>query len=318
MKRIFFFVTAFGLSIVLGLALGSAQAQEKLPTEIKNCLIEKLGESAFNEIISGSRAPTDEEKEKGAPCFEKKPLIKKKPTVNLPSTVRECIKQILGKYPEEITEEPSEELKAKIDSQCFASQEKHKGVPSVIKFPRETMECIKNLLGADKFERLLEGKYEPTYDEKAKIGPACFNMPPPPSEEEIKQLSTEERQCIERILGHPINSFAGGPPTKEQMRRIGEECFGGRGPGEGPGQGPEGQEAHMPNFPEEVMQCIEKGLGFPLSQIRGKPTAEQEKIITQCNEEYEKKHRSQSQATEQNQQQNESNNQEQNQGEEQQ
>lgn len=244
---------------IIGIA-SYVQAKEQLPGEVKSCLTATLGATATEEILSGSRQPSDEEKGKGKSCLGT--LIKADKNAKISEDKKACIKRIAGK---EITSETdvSEAVRAKIGQECFGDGEKE----HAIAFPKETRRCIVSVLGTARAEQLFNGE-EPTEAEKAAAGPKCFGGGAGPGGAEgMKKLSAKDQQCIAN-LGIATNR----PPSESEKKLIGQKCFGDEAREQG--------RTKLQNMTEADKSCLSE-VGIDPNQP-GKPTADQEKALGEC------------------------------------
>lgn len=224
-----------------------------LSNEVKQCFISKLGSTVFEEILSGQREASDNEKQKTVSCFEG--VLKENKKIEVKDDVKTCIKKNLGEELSEI-KNPTEEQLVKIDS-CFKDAQK-----GAIAFPAETKKCVVSIAGVARAEKLMGGE-APTLDEKMKIGPKCFGMKPP-KDAEMENMSDETKQCIQNVLGGLMSE-----PTEDQKREIGQRCFG--------GEMMDKAKSKMRQMNNEEKNCLQNLFGKSPEEM-GPLTADQEKL----------------------------------------
>ena len=244
------------------------RAQEKLPPQVRACLQEKIGQTAFEEIFSGSRGPSADEKKKGESCFEG--MIQQNKNIQVKSTVRECIQNIIGSSVDQVSA-VSDDQRQQIETKCFG------GRGGAIGFPDETKNCLRSVFGEARFNQILSGQM-PTESEKMQAGPKCFGMTPPAGRGPA-DMPAEARSCVEGVLGKSMDEMTG-PPSAEQQKLLEEKCFKGGGPG-GPG-GP-GDKRGGPDMTAEQRACFQRIFGKSPEEMSGPLTADQEKkMASEC------------------------------------
>lgn len=244
----------FALSIIFilpGKLKAADNEMKHMPEAAKSCFVTQWGEAALNEIMSGERVPTDEEKAKGASCFQN--MFKENKKIVVKGDVKACIKKNLGKDLDEIGE-LSDADRAKIES-CFASAKVG------VAFPNETKRCIISVVGESRAKAIMESG-EPTNEEKMAIGPKCFGAKPP-KDANMENVPAEAKACIQNIIGKKI-----GPPTEAQRKQIDEKCFG--------GAERETAKQKMNGLSETEKACLEN-LFHKSMEAMGKLTADQER-----------------------------------------
>jgi len=247
------FVFAFALSFATKTMAVDSEVKH-MPQEAKNCFISKLGETALNEIISGEREPTAEEKQKSSSCFQN--MFKENKKIAVKSNVKDCIKKNVGKDLEEIGE-LTDEQRVKIDS-CFIDAK-----TGAIAFPAETKKCIVSVVGEARAEAIMKDG-EPSEEEKLLIGPKCFGMKPP-KDAGMDKVSPEQQSCIQGITGKKMAQ-----PTEEQKKEIGQKCFG--------GEMRDKAKEKMNTMSSEDKTCFANVFGKSPEEMGGL-TADQEKLI---------------------------------------
>lgn len=225
-----------------------------MPQEAKNCFVSKLGEAIFNEIITGQREPTAEEKQKAAACFQN--MFKENKKIAVKGDVKACIKKNAGKNLEEIGE-LTDEQRTKINS-CFVDAK-----TGAISFPNETRKCMISIVGETRANAIMENG-EPTAEEKMAIGPKCFGVKPP-KDAGMDKVSPEQQSCIQGITGKKMAQ-----PTEEQKKEIGQKCFG--------GEMRDKAKEKMSTMNSEDKTCFTNVLGKSPEEM-GRLTADQEKLI---------------------------------------
>lgn len=265
MKKILFY-SAFILCLVSSsfLLVGKTKAEDnKLPESVKSCLTGKIGAAALEEIMSGTREPSDDEKEKGKACFSD--LFQTKENVKVKQTVKACIKNAIGKEINEISE-PTAEQAQKIEA-CFGGAKN-----GIFSFPAETKSCIVSLVGKTRADEIMSGK-EPNDTEKNKIGPKCFGIKGGPGGQGGPKgdLPKEVQACIQSTLGKPLSQL--GPLNEQQRSQIDQKCFG--------GQEREKSKERMTQMSDTEKSCLQNLFGKPIDQM-GPLTADQEKSAAQC------------------------------------
>ncbi len=277
------------LSLASLLAIGPSQvfAQDapkppEFSAELTTCLKNKLG-SAYAEIASHDREPTEDELEKGEPCFEQfgpkqDPAQVKPANLNFAPGTEKCLKEKLGEnfkaeFAGQKTKEQAKAFRAKTKD-CFGRNVAGNGPPEL---PAEVKSCIVGAVGESAAAEMFKGKPpEPGSELFKKIeGAKCFkNFGPPPGHDR-PELPAEKKACVEKIMGQSFDEMRN-EPTEEQKQQIGKECFGG-GPG-GPG-GPGGQ------MPAEVQSCLNDAFGDRLEDLKKGPeflTDEQKQKAEGC------------------------------------
>lgn len=136
-------------------------------------------------------------------------------------------------------------------------------VPSPLDLPPEILACLTRAVGEQAVREVSSGQRSPTPEEYAK-GEKCFpKRGPGGSPAGVPDLPETTKQCIRSIIGDKFDramelARTGGHPesllTPDEMRRVGEQCFG--GPAGGPPGGPPGG-----GPPPEVLACAERVLG---------------------------------------------------------
>ncbi len=180
--------------------------------------------------------------------------------------------------PEEIL---SPEQLQEIGRACFgleATPPPDAGVPPTIDLSPDVIACLKDAIGETAFGDISSGRRQPTPEEAAD-GQRCFphEAPGRPAGPRI-ELTPEQRQCVSGIIGaDTLARILNGQLrpeevlTQEQMRRVGETCFGGTTGGSAPPPGAGGP-------PPEVVACVERVLGEARTQqlLRGgQPTPDE-------------------------------------------
>lgn len=194
--------------------------------------------------------------------------------------------------PEEVL---SPEQMREIGQACFGEEvAEHATAPPIPELPPEIAACLKDAVGEEAFAEVMSGRRSPTPEEIAK-GEQCFPTPPPGAVTRPPELPDEITQCVIGILGperfHRIISGTVQPETvatPEEMRRVGETCFG--GPHPPPPEGvPPGGVPPEGGPPPEIIACVEGILGKPRTAelLRGSPpTAEEMEKAKSCFPEY--------------------------------
>ncbi|PIS07916.1 hypothetical protein COT78_01020 [Candidatus Berkelbacteria bacterium CG10_big_fil_rev_8_21_14_0_10_43_13] len=248
------FLFAFSLFVLPISAKAIDDETEQIPEEAKTCFISKLGQTAFNDIITGQREPTTEEKQKGASCFQN--MFKENKKIEVKDNIKACIKKNLGKD-FEVIGEITEEQRAKIDS-CFTDAK-----TGAIAFPNETKKCIASVVGEARSKEIMNNG-EPTENEKMSIGPKCFGMKPP-KDAGMDKVSPEQQSCIQNITGGKMVQ-----PTEDQKKEIGQKCFG--------GEMRDKAKEKMGTMSDEDKTCFASVFGKSPDEM-GRLTADQEKLI---------------------------------------
>ena len=242
-----------------------------------SCLKNKVGERAFSEISVGKRGPTPKEMEKGEACFRPglptpvEPGANGPPDIGVSSEEMSCVKGILGE--ERFQQlgpgrgEPSDEEKFKL-RKCFPGRppggKQEARPPEEMGMTPETLQCVKGIVGEERFKQMGPGGAEPTDGEKQKLS-QCF----PAGGEEGRggppagiTMAPQQKDCVLGILG------SWRKPSDEEEKRIGQECMGGE----------KGIKEEHPNLSTEQRSCVEK----ILSGWRQPTKEEEERIGREC------------------------------------
>jgi hypothetical protein len=213
----------------------AAQEIKKLPGEVSSCIIDKIGEQAFNEINSGLREPTREEKEKTYGCYPEtqqqityisndeelgsdvigciilalgKNRYREIVNSNLAMTVveREQVQRCFGKSPHPLTKQPQNVLDTKIDN------------------------CLNEKISSDRLSQIYSGKVQTTKEEIS-LATYCFGginsvqkklLPAPPQEVPFLEEKPEkititsdflEKKMISDILSDENIVLSGNAPA---------------------------------------------------------------------------------------------------------
>lgn len=265
------------------------QKPPELSAALVSCLKSTLGEAAFQDLITGERAPTDDEFDKGEVCFdthgapihdEGAPKDKPKPQdLKFAPGTESCLKEKLGEdFREQMAAvdnpQASKALRKKTKD-CFGKNVVGNQPPPI---PDDVKTCVVNAVGQAEADTMFKGNPpEPGSELFKKIESAqCFKNfgPPRGVGHDRPEISAEAQACIEKIMGHGVDD-ARTEPTEEQKQQIGKECFGGRGPD---GQGP-------PQMPPEVQSCLNEAFGDQLDDLKKGPeflTEEQKSKAGEC------------------------------------
>ncbi|MBI4032242.1 hypothetical protein HY374_00880 [Candidatus Berkelbacteria bacterium] len=267
MKR--FVVLAFSLVLAVG-GIPTALAQDapkppEFSAELTACLKTALG-SAYTEISSGDREPTEAEFEKGEPCFEQfgpkqDPAQADPAKLNFAPGTEKCLKEKLGEnfkaeFAGQKSKEQAKALRVKTKD-CFGKNVAGNGPQEL---PAEVKSCIEGAVGAATAAEMFKGKPpaegSESFEKVKKAG--CFKNFGPPGDRGPggPELPADKKACVEKIMGD-----LRAEPTEEQKQQIGKECFGGQGPG---GQG-------GPQMPAEVQSCLSAAFGDQLEDLKKGP-----------------------------------------------
>ncbi|MBI2589546.1 hypothetical protein HYW32_00720 [Candidatus Berkelbacteria bacterium] len=275
MHLIKFLALSLTVLSVFGSSQVNAQSAPKPPrfsAELVQCLKEKLG-SAYVEISSGDREPTEDEFEKGEPCFEEfgpkqDPNQVKPEDLNFAPGTEKCLKEKLGEnFKDEFigtkSKEQAKTFRAKTRD-CFGKNVAGNKPPEL---PVDVKTCIIETVGQTAATAMFQGQplAEDSELRKKIEGAKCFkNFGPPKSPgHDRPELSADKKACVEKIMGQSFDNVQS-EPTEEQKQRIGKECFGGQGKPGGP-DGPDNQ------LPAEVQSCLEGAFGNQLDDLKKGP-----------------------------------------------
>lgn len=200
----------------------SGGEREKVPPEVKQCIIKNAGEAEANKMFSGERPSSDSavyKKLEGAGCFKSFKHGSGK-MADVPEDKRQCIEGVMGN----MTEEPTEEQKKLVGEKCFGG-----GGPDGqgrSQLPAAVESCLKEKMGNSFMEKSKESFTE---EERNSAG-ECFRQnnfqPEGASNSRRPEMSESTKQCIEKIIGQPLNGPINvGDSAKNQ---INTECFGGK------------------------------------------------------------------------------------------
>lgn len=260
----------------------SAPKPPEFSAALISCLKSALG-SEYAAIVTPETEPTDEQIEKGEPCFEQfGPKIDpasqpKAEDLKFAPGTEKCLKEALGdgfrsEFASQKSKEQAKAFRSKTKS-CFG---KNVAGNSPGELPADVKSCIVSAVGQSAADEMLKGKPpEPGSDLFKKVENAkCFkNFGPPPGNDR-PNLSPESKACVEKIMGQKFED-ARSEPSEEQKQQIGKECFGGGGPN---GQG-------GPQMPKEVQSCLESSFGDALDDLKKGPefmTEEQKQKADAC------------------------------------
>ncbi len=262
---------------------GTGPKPPEFSAELISCLKTTFGAATYAEIQRGDREPTEDEFEKGEPCFEQfgpKGDPAQQPQaadLNFAPGTEQCLKDKLGEnfkteFVGQKTKEQAKAFRAKTRD-CFGKNVAGNGPPEL---PEDVKSCIVGAVGQAEADTMLKGNPpEPGSELFQKIESAkCFrNFGPPPGHDR-PEIPAEAKACVEKIMGHSFDE-PDEELTEEQKQQIGKECFGGRGPD---GQGP-------PEMPEAVQSCLNDAFGDSLEDLKKGPeflTEEQKGKADEC------------------------------------
>jgi hypothetical protein len=222
--------------------------------ETAKCLVEQVGEEAFNEISRGVRPPTDDEIVKGNICFGGKgpgPLPDQQ--------TMKCLAEKLGEERFNAlmrggAPSPDDMLKAQ---ECFVAG--MPGGPPDVGMPEgprvrpgarrgpggspqmdpTVTACIREAIGDEKFGKLMAGG-RPAVEDEILMG-GCFGGPPPGEvgveggEEHTGGHDPQVELCVLDAVGPERHNalMRGSQPKPEEMLKLGQ-CFGDGAPSAGP------------------------------------------------------------------------------------
>ncbi len=224
--------------------LVASPTRPNLSSELKNCLVERIGQAAFDEISIGAKEPTQAQAEKGRACFEKfggpsgdqATGEKSRPPGNLPPEIKACVQSVLGASFEDLNRRPTRSEEERLGAECFKDFEPV--ARSNLRQPNiELSDCLRKNLGGQTFETLKKGgAVAEGTEEKAK---KCFEQFGGPLGAGIGQSSgpagdlpkpsPEVEVCVERLLGAKLKDFKR-QPNEEEKSKLNELCFKNRGP----------------------------------------------------------------------------------------
>lgn len=298
-------VFALALLVLPGVAF--AQEPLDFPEETLACLETELQEAGFttteiDDLLEGrvenpeatvkSRIGDEGILEIGRTCFpegfETSPPDAE-PTGEPPTLTpeqRACVTQYLDQdlldrilrgevRPEDVL---SPENMQKIGQACFAdaAPTERVPVPPTLNLPEGVAACLKNAVGEQAFNEISSGQRPPTPEEMA-LGQPCFpsgpQQGPGGAPGGIQDLPPDVEQCVLGIIGREKFDQAktSDQPetvlTPDEMRRVGETCFGGAPPG-----------GHQGGPPSDVIACVEGALGKARAEelLRGVPPTPEE------------------------------------------
>lgn len=298
---------AFALALLVLPGVAFAQEPLDFPEETLACLETELQEAGFttteiNDLLEGrvenpeatvkSRIGDEGILEIGRTCFpegfETSPPGATPPgePPTLTPEQRACVTQYLDQdlldrilrgevRPEDVL---SPENMQKIGQVCFAdaAPTERVPVPPTLNLPEGVAACLKNAVGEQAFNEISSGQRPPTPEEMA-LGQPCFpsgpQQGPGGAPGGIHGLPPDVEQCVLGIIGREKFDQAktSGRPetvlTPDEMRRVGETCFGGAPPGR-----------HQGGPPSDVIACVEGALGKARAEelLRGVPPTPEE------------------------------------------
>ena len=213
----------------------SREVQE-ISGKIQECLVSTIGQTAFDEINSGLRKPTNEERGSGEACFnddERSKIVYQTVEQELGDDVNSCLALALGERRFREIKSLNSNLnlleRGKV-GRCFGvSPHPLSNLPEY-KMPDEVTDCLNVKLGKEAFEEIRSGERIPT-DSEELIGKSCFAklnktqikfLPNPPDQVpfltekpdlvEVLAASEEEEVVSENVINRKIILRGNGQP----------------------------------------------------------------------------------------------------------
>ena len=290
-------------------ALGvSAQTPDldPFPPEVESCLRAAFGDERFDAISSGQAQPTPEEMSRGEHCFEVYPDIASTPPpdaapppdMEMSQELIDCLKNAVGEERFNAISsgqaQPTPEEMNK-GEECF---QEHSGIivqpppqppdsptPGDITMSPELIDCLKSVIGGERFEAISSGQAQPTPEEMSR-GEQCFqgyggtdHDAPPGASEAHPSMDPWLEACLRDAVGDErfdaISSGQSQPTDVEEQEGI--ACFARLGH-----EPPTVVSAPGHEVETEVLQCLKLALGEErfkaISEGAASPTlAEREK-----------------------------------------
>lgn len=177
-------------------AVSINEASGKLTTlsdEVKSCIIQAIGKEAFDEVSSGKREATKEEKIKGEACLQmdyETKVVYKTDEEELEPGSGSCLLLALGKERYSAIEaggQPTLEERKKSE-RCFGAGIHPLQKKPIYQLSENIEKCLKENLSEEKYNQLKTGRFTPSYNEKISSN-VCFAsinklqknvLPPPP------------------------------------------------------------------------------------------------------------------------------------------
>lgn len=217
-------------------AVKTSEASDKISEiepDVKECLVSVLGQRVFEEISTGARQPTEDEKRKGNTCYaeDESKIVYQTKTQELSSDVESCIKLAVGddRYNLIKSGKSTPTLEERERSErCFGASTNLLQKRPVYRISSDIENCIKDKIGGERFTDISLGKDEPDNSEK-KLTNACFGdinetqtrfLPVPPAQ--IPFVETSSSVAVE-LFSENIEDIGGGVKDRKLV-------FKGKGP----------------------------------------------------------------------------------------